>query len=109
MCHVFHNKMKYKLKEKEDADRRASGALSNTDDGKKGNNGNDSSDDDIVGHSNDDDSDDEPPGVLLKETTRGTVSQERLQDYIGQLNNLVEDAKTHVMQAATKECLATRR
>ena len=78
MCHVFHNKMKYKLKEKEDADRRASGALSNTDDGETGNNGNDSSDDDIVGNSDDDDSNDEPPGVLLEENTCGTVLQGRL-------------------------------
>ena len=65
MCHVFHNKMKYKLKEKEDAGRRVRASSSNRDDdndnintGDKCNNhtykdSNDDSDDGIVDDSSD--------------------------------------------------------
>ena len=101
MCHAFHNKIKYKLKEKEDADRRANSALSNRDDWETGNNSNSSSDKDIDNDSNGNDRDDELlPGVFLEENTRGTVGQGHFQDYIGQLNGLIHDAKTHVKQAA---------
>ena len=108
MCQVFHNKMKHKLKEKEDTDRSASSALSNRDDGETSNGGNDSTDDDI---DNDiiDDSDNELPCVFLEENIRGTEAQGRLQDYIRQFINLVEDAKTHVEQVADQRVFSNHK
>lgn len=54
MCHVFHNKMKYKLKEKEDADKRSRAAVSNRDDNNDNvtMTDNDSDDDEITNNSN---------------------------------------------------------
>ena len=105
MCHVFHNKMKYALKEKEDADRRASAALSNSDDGnynvstddKFNNNTNSNDDDDEIV---DDSNNDQPPGVFLEIHPRAAEEQERLEDYIGQFNDFVHNAGIHVRQAA---------
>ena len=90
MCHIFHNTMKLKLKEKESADRRAIAALSNSD----VKDTSDDSNDDII-----DDSDEEPPGALLKVKTHGTEGEGRLEDYIGQFNALIEDSKKNVKQA----------
>ena len=108
MSHVFHNKMKHKLKEKEDTDRRANSALSNRDDEETCNDSNDSTDDDID-EDIIDDSGDELPGVFLEKNTRGTQAQGRLQDYIAQFNNLVEDPKTHFKQAEDQRMLSNHK
>lgn len=85
MCQVFHNKIKHKLKEKEVADRRASAALSDSD---NRDTTNDSNDDIINGSGN------EPPGVLLEVNTACAIEEKgHLEECIGQFSDLVEDVR----------------
>ena len=101
MSHVFHNKMKHKLKEKEDTDNISRAAQSNrdgnnnnvtTDDECNNNTDNDSDDDEIV----DDSNNEQPPGVFLEVNPCAAKEQERLEDYIGQFNDLVHDPDIYV-------------
>ena len=116
-CHIFHNKMKYKMRQKDDAVKRSirdNVVNDDTDDDEDTDDNDEDSDNDdnvntVPAVVVDDDANAETPGMLLEACRSRAMEEVIIEEFVYEFNDIVQGARLHVEQAKDQRELSNEK